>query len=119
MRFIPNCSRFWRAILFAILLFTCVATLHSDEWKARHALVAPNGTMTLTIPPAPSEVFFAGPADANDPSWLSGMQAWRRERRTQLRLDESDYLNPDLAWTQRTFSQVQLLVWDRSIYDPE
>src|SRR5246127_927963 len=115
----PSRPRFLPAIFFAIFLLTCAAPLHSDEWKARHALVAPNGTMTLTIPPAPSEVFFAGPADPGDPSWFAGLQAWRNERRTQLRLDESDYLNPDLAWTQRTFSQVQLLVWDRSIYDPE
>src|SRR5882724_3119396 len=106
----PRHSRFWPAIFFVILLLTCATALRSDEWKARHALVAPNGTMTLTIPPAPSEVFFAGPTDPSDPSWLAGMQAWRNERRTQLRLDESDYLNPDLAWTQRTFSGSASLV---------
>ncbi|HKE08159.1 MAG TPA: SUMF1/EgtB/PvdO family nonheme iron enzyme [Candidatus Acidoferrum sp.] len=102
-----------------LILLTCALTLRSDEWKARHALVAPNGTMTLTIPPSPSEVFFPGPADPSDPSWLPGMQAWRKERRTQLRMDDADYTNPDLAWTQRVFSQVQLLVWDRSLYDQE
>src|ERR1700730_17694609 len=119
MRLFPRSSHFWPASCFALFLLTCAVSLHSDEWKARHALVAPNGTMTLTIPPAPSEVFFAGPADPSDPSWLARLEAWRKERRTQLRLDGSDYLNPDLAWTQRTFSQVQLLVWDRSLYDPE
>ena len=119
MHFLSHSPRFRSALFFTIFLLTSATALRSDEWKARHALVAPNGTMTLTIPPAPSEVFFAGPADPSDPSWLAGMQAWRNERRTQLRLDESDYTNPDLAWTQRTFSQVQLLVWDRSIYDPE
>ena len=119
MHFLPHSSWFRSALFLAIFSLACATTLHSDEWKARHALVAPNGTMTLTIPPAPSEVFFSGPADPSDPSWLAGLQAWRHDRRTQLRLDESDYLNPDLAWTQRTFSQVQLLVWDRSIYDPE
>ncbi len=119
MRFSPRRSRVWPAIFFGLFLLTCAVSLRSDEWKARHALVAPNGTMTLTIPPAPSEVFFAGPADPSDQAWLAGLEAWRKERRTQLRLDESDYLNPELAWTQRTFSQVQLLVWDRCIYDPE
>lgn len=119
MRLFPRPSRFWSTCCFVIFLLTCAVSLHSDEWKARHALVAPNGTMTLTMPPSPSEVFFAGPADASDPSWLTGLEAWRKERRTQLRLDESDYTNPDLAWTQGTFSQVQLLVWDRSLYDPE
>jgi len=119
MRLPPFPSRYWSIPFFAILVFACAVSLYSDEWKARHALVAPNGTMTLTIPPSPSEVFFAGPADPSDPTWLAGMKAWRKERRTQLRLDEADYANPDLAWTQRIFSQVQLLVWDRSIYDPE
>jgi len=112
-------SRLWSAAFFAAFLLVCAVSLHSDEWKARHALVAPNGTMTLTIPPSPSEVFFAGPADPSDPTWLPGMEAWRKERRTQLHMDLADYSNPDLAWTQRTFSQVQLLVWDRSIYNPE
>jgi iron(II)-dependent oxidoreductase len=115
----PRSPRLWSVPLYLVLLFTCVFSLHSDEWKARHALVAPNGTMTLTIPPSPSEVFFPGPADPADPSWLPGMKAWRQERRRQLRMDESDYTNADLAWTQRTFTQVQLLVWDRSLYDPQ
>ena len=119
MRLLPPLSRLWSISLFTFFVLTCAVSLHSDEWKARHALVAPNGTMTLTIPPSPSEVFLPGPADPSDPTWLDGMKAWRKERRTQLRLDESDYINPDLAWTRRAFSQVQLLVWDRSIYDPE
>ena len=119
MRLLPPSSRLWPISLFAVFVLTCTVSLHSDEWKARHALVAPNGTMTLTIPPSPSEVFLPGPADPADPTWLAGMEAWRKERRTQLRLDDSDYTDPDLAWTRRAFSQVQLLVWDRSIYDPE
>src|SRR5258708_9298935 len=119
MPIFPRPTRFWPAALFVIFLLTCAVSLRSDEWKARHALVAPNGTMTLTIPPSPSEVFFAGPADPSDPSWLGGLEAWRKERRTQLRLDDSDYTNADLAWTQRTFSQVQLLVFDPSLHDPE
>ena len=119
MRLLPPLSRLWSISLFTFFVLTCAVSLHSDEWKARHALVAPNGTMTLTIPPSPSEVFLPGPADPSDPTWLDGMKAWRKERRTQLRLDESDYINPDLAWARRAFSQVQLLVWDRSIYDPE
>jgi gamma-glutamyl hercynylcysteine S-oxide synthase len=119
MRLLPNRLRLWSGSIFLAFILLCAVSLHSDEWKARHALVAPNGTMTLTIPPSPSEVFLAGPGDPSDPTWLPGMEAWRAQRHTQLRMDESDYINPDLAWTQRTFSQVQLLVWDRSIYDPE
>jgi gamma-glutamyl hercynylcysteine S-oxide synthase len=119
MRLLPPPSRLWSISLFAVFVLSCAVSLHSDEWKARHALVAPNGTMTLSIPPSPQEVFLPGPADPSDPTWLAGMEAWRKQRRTQLRMDDSDYTNPDLVWTQRAVSQVQLLVWDRSIYDPE
>ena len=41
------------------------------------------------------------------------------DRLTLLRYDGAQYERPDLAWTQHIFSQVQLLIWDRSFYDPE
>jgi gamma-glutamyl hercynylcysteine S-oxide synthase len=92
----------------------------ADEWKPRHDLVSHTGVMNLTEPPPPSEVFFSGPASHSDqPSWLEGLKSWRQERRTLLRYDASQYNRPDLLWTQRIFSQVQLLIWDRSLYDPE
>src|SRR5260370_24354370 len=102
MPIFPRPTRFWPAALFVIFLLTCAVSLHSDEWKARHALVAPNGTMTLTIPPSPSEVFFAGPADPSDPSWLARLEACRKQRRTQLHLDDSDSPNAHLACTHPT-----------------
>lgn len=103
-----------------IALLACAVALHSDEWKARHALISPNGTMNLDVPPPPSEVFFPGPDDPSQSApWLAGLQAWRAERRVQLRFDDSAYNDPSLAWTRHIFTQVQLLVWDRSIYDPE
>jgi formylglycine-generating enzyme required for sulfatase activity len=92
----------------------------SDEWKARHALVVPGGVSNLTLPPTPSEVFFPGPSDpgASD-TWLADLQAWRANRLQYLRYDDSEYRRTETAWTRNVFSQVQLLVWDRSIYDPE
>lgn len=92
----------------------------ADEWKPRHDLVSHTGVMNLTEPPAPSEVFFSGPASSADqPGWLEGLKAWRRDRRTLLRYDGAQYERPELQWTQRVFSQVQLLIWDRSLYDPD
>ncbi len=106
--------------LLLILFFSLALPLHSDEWKPRHALVPPGGILFLSMPPAPADVFFAGPADPSDsPSWLAGLESWRADRRRNLRYDDFEYRRPDLAWTQRIFSQVQLLVWDRSLYDPE
>ena len=85
----------------------------SDEWKARHALVSPTGVMNLSEPPAPEEIFFPGPSDDTD-GWLAGLKAWRADRLTRLRYNGSEYDRPELAWTQHVFSQVQLLIWDRS-----
>ncbi len=106
----------------AILLATLIvpAFTQSDEWKARHGLIVPGGVVTLTIPPSPSEVFFPGPSDPSSSSaWLADLQSWRANRLQSLRYDGSEYVRPELAWTRRSFSQVQLLVWDRSIYDPD
>jgi iron(II)-dependent oxidoreductase len=74
--------------------------------------------MNLTEPPPPSEVFFSGPSSPSDPaSWLVGLKAWRNDRRTLLRYRGSEFERPELEWTQHVFSQVQLLIWDRSLYD--
>jgi gamma-glutamyl hercynylcysteine S-oxide synthase len=109
----------WPLCVLSLLLLSSALLLHSDEWKPRHALIPPNGILNLGVLPPPSEVFFPGPASPNEtPSWLAGLKAWRAERRVRLRFDDADYQRLDLAWTQRVFSQVQLLVWDRSIYDP-
>jgi formylglycine-generating enzyme required for sulfatase activity len=76
--------------------------------------------MNLTELPPPSEVFFSGPTSSSDQQgWLEGLKAWRNDRRTLLRYDGSQYDRADLQWTQHIFSQVQLLIWDRSLYDPE
>jgi iron(II)-dependent oxidoreductase len=103
-----------------LVLFSVPLIVHSDEWKPRHALVSPGGVLNLSAPPPPSEVFFAGPSNpAESAAWLAGLQSWRAERLRAMRFDDADYKRADLAWTQHVFSQVQLLVWDRSIYDPE
>jgi formylglycine-generating enzyme required for sulfatase activity len=92
----------------------------ADEWKARHDLVSHTGVLNLPEPPSPEEVFFAGPASpAEQPGWLEGLKAWRNERHTLLRYVPAQYERADLAWTQQIFSQVQLLIWDRRLYDPE
>jgi gamma-glutamyl hercynylcysteine S-oxide synthase len=90
-----------------------------DEWKPRHDLVSHTGVMNLTEPPPPSEVFFSGPASPGEPGWLDGLKRWRNDRVKLLRFTGSEYDRADLRWTQHIFSQVQLLIWDRSLYDPE
>src|SRR5215471_13894266 len=109
-----------RAALIGIPILFCTLQSFTDEWKARHGLVSTTGVMNLTEMPAPGEVFFSGPDQPADATaWLNGLKAWRDERRIRLRYDGSQYERPELEWTQHVFSQVQLLIWDRSFYDPE
>jgi len=111
------CSSFLFLGTFAILS-TLVA--FGDEWKARHTLVPPNGIMNLSELPGPDEVFFPGPEDAaTSATWLEQLKAWRADRRTRIRYDGSQFERPELEWTQHVFSQVQLLIWDRDLYDFE
>jgi hypothetical protein len=66
------------------------------------------------------DTFLPGPESPGDTeSWLAGLKAWRAERLTRLRYDGSQYARPDLEWTQHIFSQVQVLIWDRSFYDSD
>jgi gamma-glutamyl hercynylcysteine S-oxide synthase len=122
-------NRFWArwrpicvltfVLVFLFVLFA-IPTAFSDEWKASHGLVSVTGVMNLTEPPPPSEVFFSGPdSPAETTGWLEGLKAWRADRRTRLRYDGSQYDRRDLEWTQHIFTQVQVLIWDRSLYDPE
>ncbi len=107
-------------IVLIAIAFPIFSTLSADEWHPRHDLVSHTGVMTLTEPPPPSEVFFSGPASPADATaWLEGLRSWRNARRTLLRYNDSQYTRPDLEWTQHIFSQVQLLIWDRSLYDPD
>ncbi|GAC1433866.1 MAG: hypothetical protein NVS9B5_17690 [Terriglobales bacterium] len=111
-------NRTHRYTLALVLLFSWLA--FADEWKASHALVSHTGVMNLSDMPPPSEVFFSGPESPADAvGWLEQLKAWRTDRRTRTRYDGSQYERPELEWTQHIFSQVQLLIWDRSFYDPE
>jgi formylglycine-generating enzyme required for sulfatase activity len=107
-------------LILIILIFFHSSLAFTDEWKASHALISPNGVMNLTEPPPPSEVFFPGPENPADAAaWLEQLKAWRADRRVRLRYDGSQYERPELEWTQHVFSQVQLLIWDRRLYDPD
>ena len=40
------------------------------------------------------------------------------ERRIRIGYDDSEYLRPQLAWTQSSFIQPQMMIHDRYFYDP-
>ena len=109
-----------RAVITLLGLLLLAYLSPADEWKPRHDLVSHTGVMNLPEPPSPSEVFFAGPASpAEQPTWLEGLKSVRSESRALLRYSRSQYDRPELEWTQHVFSQVQLLIWDRGLFDPE
>jgi gamma-glutamyl hercynylcysteine S-oxide synthase len=95
-------------------------SLFSDEWRPRHALYPPTGVMNLTEPAAPTDVLLPGP-DSREAAeaWRAEQKAWREERLSRLRYDGAEYARPELAWTQHVYSQVQMLIWDRTFFDPD
>jgi gamma-glutamyl hercynylcysteine S-oxide synthase len=118
MDYLFSFRRLRSAVIVFLILAACFA--FSDEWKARHPLISPTGVLNLSELPLADEIFFAGPKDPSDAeAWRAGLKSWRAERLIRLRYDGSQYDRPELAWTQKVVSQVQLLVWDRSFYDPE
>jgi iron(II)-dependent oxidoreductase len=60
-----------------------------------------------------------GPASSADfPKWLADIKHWRMERRIRMGYDDSEYLRPQLAWTQSSFIQPQMMIHDCYFYDP-
>jgi gamma-glutamyl hercynylcysteine S-oxide synthase len=110
-----------RVVFIVASPFLLLASLSSgDDWKPRHDLVSHTGVMNLPEPAQATEVFLLGPGSPSDSaSWLAGLKAWRNDHITRLRYNGSQYDRPDLQWTQRIFSQLQVLIWDRSFYDAE
>src|ERR1700690_1939533 len=88
-------SRKFRCFTLAVCALIS-ATLLSDEWRPRHALVPPTGVMNLTEPAGPTDVLLPGPASpAGADAWRAGMKAWREERLGRLRYDGAEYARPD------------------------
>jgi len=50
--------------------------------------------------------------------WLKDITHWRNERRIRIGYNGFRYELPELAWTQSSFMQPQMMVHDRFFYDP-
>jgi len=51
-------------------------------------------------------------------AWIEDIRHWRAERLIRIGYDGSQYDRPELAWTQASFVQPQMIVEDRYFYDP-
>ena len=87
-------------ILFSI--FFVLATACAQDTK-----YPPKGSQ---IPGPPSSADFS--------KWLPDIQHWRMEQRIRIGYDNSEYLRPQLAWTQSSFIQPQMMIHDCYFYDP-
>jgi iron(II)-dependent oxidoreductase len=59
------------------------------------------------------------PCSAEDHQiWLQDITHWREERRIRIGYNGARYDMPELAWTQSSFMQPQMMVQERFFYDP-
>ncbi|MEO5676674.1 MAG: formylglycine-generating enzyme family protein, partial [Usitatibacter sp.] len=52
------------------------------------------------------------------PVWLAEMKVWRTEHLIRMGYDDAEYRRKELAWSQRNFVHVQMMVEDRYFFDP-
>lgn len=68
-------------------------------------------------PPVDAQI--PGPKSPADfPSWLTDIKHWRHERLIRIGYDGSEYARLELQWTQRNFVCVQMMIEERSFFDP-
>ncbi len=106
----------------ALVLLAASQPAAAQQWQPNYDLrLRPDGPGLDSIPKpdGPEASLFDGPAspEAHD-SWLSGLKAWREDRKKAIAYHDDLYRQGALDWAQHIFTQAQLLAWDRSLYDP-
>jgi formylglycine-generating enzyme required for sulfatase activity len=110
----------FRRVVMAALAVLVAGALpaRSGEWNAHHDLIFPPGAPSLGAIANPSDIFLDGPPSADDrDAWAANLDAWRKRRRNELGLHDDQYARADLAWTRHVFTQDEVLLWDRGLYD--
>jgi formylglycine-generating enzyme required for sulfatase activity len=98
-----------------------VPAARAQEWQPDYALrLRPDGLGLDSIPrpDGPEVSLRAGPAspDMRD-AWLEKLKSWRDERKKAIGYRDDLFQQKELEWARRVFTQAQLLMWDRSLYD--
>lgn len=59
--------------------------------------------------------------DANQSAgdWIAELIDWRREHLVRIGYDDANYRRPELAWTRRNFVHAQMMIEERTFYDPD
>ena len=93
----------------------------------RMLLIAPSLMLIMLSWPMKGQDTAYPPQDAQIPgpktpgnfhSWLADIQHWRSEQLVRMGYDDINYTRPELKWTQRNFVCVQMMVEERTFYDP-
>ena len=99
-----------------------VDPLQAQDWRPDYPLrLSPDGPGidSLGKPDPPTAHMFDGPASPEQfPAWINSLKGWREKRKAEIGYHGDLFEKNDLAWARHTFTQDQLLVWDRSLYDP-
>jgi hypothetical protein len=117
---------------FTVLMATSFAVLtvallvpgpaRAQDWKPDYSLrPRPDGpgVNSLAKPEPVNAHMFDGPASPEAlQQWLRGMRTWREQRKKEIGYHDDLFRQHELGWTRSTLTQDQLLVWDRSLYDP-
>lgn len=57
-------------------------------------------------------------ADRSADDWVAELRDWRREHLVRIGYDDANYRRPELLWTQRNFVHAQVMVEERTLFDP-
>lgn len=90
-------------LLVVVAVFLSIGNMNAQELKRQGAL----------------KELLPGPASAADhDKWLDMMKQWRTNEKARVKYNDSRYLNPAMAWTQKVFIYAQMMAHDRYFYDP-
>jgi len=111
----------WRILGGLVLLVA--GAIHAQDWRPDFSLrPRPDGPGLSSLAPSspPEGSLIDGPPSPEQRNvWLAELSAWREARKQEIGYRDDIYRRSDLAWTRHIFTQDQMLIWDRSLYDPQ
>jgi formylglycine-generating enzyme required for sulfatase activity len=51
-------------------------------------------------------------------TWIAGERSWRTNTRSSIGYTDTEYRRPELAWSQKAFTEALVMIEDRYLYDP-
>ena len=105
--------------LAAVLLAACAAPAQDMDHQPQGNQILGPGQGTGKPDWLSGLLEFKNDPAADHDAWLRDMRLWRAERRTRMGYDDSEYRRPEFKWAQRDFISPQVMVEERTLFDPE